>query len=140
MSLIAQKWLQFTQWAAYAAWNHARKRAIRRERWLPQDAADAQRDQTPDQRRIHANEAGQVLQNKHFRGAWDALNEHLEAQVLGCNTNTKEGREQAANVVATKQLLHGLRREFLRKLDDGYMAEVELEEIHKRARLLRFRR
>jgi hypothetical protein len=87
------KWTGFSEWAAWSAWNYSRKRAIRRQKWLPEDAKDAKRDDTPDQRRING-----------------------------------------------KQLLHGLRREFLRKLDDGYMAEVELVELERQRRPLRMTR
>lgn len=131
---MARKWVAFTEWAAWAAWNHARKRAIARAKWVPQEAKDASQDSTPDQRRIRANEARQVLENRHFTGAWDALNAALEAQILGCNPDDKD---KTARLVVSKQLLHGLKREFERKLSDGYMAEAELDEIERRRRPVR---
>ena len=58
----------------YRAWVHARKREIaRRQRKDPQ--ADTS-DLNADQRRIQANEARQVLENRHFLGAainWSGL-------------------------------------------------------------------
>ena len=124
----------------WSAWNYARKRAISRAQWVPAEAQDASSDATPDQRRIRANEARQVLENRHFIAAWDALNATIEAKALSCDTLTDEGKRQAAGIVSAKQLLHGLRREFERKLDDGYMAEAELDEIARRRQRLRFQR
>jgi hypothetical protein len=133
-SLIRRKWAEFTQWLAWAAWNHARKRAIRREPWLPQDAKQARGEDTLQQRRITGNEARQILDNQHFKAAWESLDQALESQIMGCDPADEK---QAARIIVSKQLLHGLRRELVRKLDDGYMAEVELEEIRRRNRPVR---
>jgi hypothetical protein len=141
MKEMIRRWYSdLCAWFCWNAWNYARKRAIRREHWLPGEAKDAQDDGTPDQRRIRANEARQMLENRHFVAAWDSLAAGLEASALGCVTYTDEGQRTAARIVAAKQILHGLRREFVRKLDDGYMAEVELDEIARKRRLLRFER
>jgi hypothetical protein len=133
-------WADFSAWFCWSAWNYARRRAIRREQWLPGEAKDAIGDDTPDQRRIRANEARQVLENRHFVAAWDALASGLEASALSCNVYTEEGGRQASQILTAKQLLHSLRREFVRKLDDGYMAELELDEIVRKRRLQRFER
>jgi hypothetical protein len=134
---FAANWLKLAEWTAYKAWSYAKKRAVGRAMWAPGEAQDARNEQTPDQRRIAANEARQVMDNRHFKTAWESLNAALEAQILGCDTNTDEGQRKAARIVASKQLLHGLRREFMRKLDDGYMAEAELDEIERRNRPVR---
>lgn len=134
---LAATWQQFTEWAAWSTWNYARKRAIRRAQWLPHEAQDAQSDATPDQRRVRANEARQVLENRHFVAAWDALNAAIEAQAIACDPDNKD---KAARITLSKQLLHALRREFTRKLEDGYVAEVELDEISRRRANLRFMR
>lgn len=133
-------WSDLSAWFCWNAWNYARKRAIARKQRHPAEAHDAESDDTPDQRRIRANEARQVLENRHFRSAWDAINSGLEARALRCDTYSDEGMRQAARILAAKQLLHGLHREFERKLEDGYVAEVELDEIAKRKRLARFER
>ena len=125
---------RFSQWLAWTAWAYARKRALGREKWLPAEAKDARDDATPDQRRIRANEARQVLENRHFLAAWDALAAMLEAQALACDP---DNQDKAARIVVSKQLLHGLRREFERKLQDGYMAEAELDELQRRNRPVR---
>lgn len=131
---VAAKLVQLAEWAAWKAWNYARKRALSRESWFPEEAKDARGEDTPDQRRIKGEEARHVLENRHFVAAWNALNAHLEAQTLGCDPDDKD---KAARVVIAKQLLHALRREFIRKLDDGYMAEVELDELQRRRRPVR---
>lgn len=131
---LTAKWLQFTEWAAWRAWNYARKREIasRARKGLADIAGD---DLTADQRRIRANEARQVLENRHFREAWEAMSEYVEAQAESCDPDNKD---KAARIVITKQLLRGIRRELERKLEDGYMAEVELVEMQRRNRPLRF--
>jgi hypothetical protein len=137
---IAAKWDDLSAWLCYQAWTYARKRAQSRAPWLPGEAKDAAEDDTLDQRRLKANEARQVLENRHFRSAWDALNVALEARGLSCDVYSDEGQRQAARILASKQLLHGLRREFERKLDDGYMAEVEIAEIERKRGRLRLQR
>jgi hypothetical protein len=141
MKETLSRWFSdLSAWFCWNAWNYARKRALARKEWHPHEAKDAAGDATPDQRRIRANEARQMLENAHFRDAWDALASGLEARALSCDTYTDEGQRQAARIVAAKQILHGLRREFVRKLDDGYMAEVELDEIARKRRLRVFER
>jgi hypothetical protein len=137
---IQRLWSDFSAWFCWRSWNYARQRAIRMEHWLPGEAKDAIGDDTPDQRRIRANEARQVLENRHFVAAWDAISSGLESRALACDTYSDAGQREAARILAAKQLLHGLRREFVRKLDDGYMAELELDELARKRKLLRFER
>jgi hypothetical protein len=120
------------------AWNHARKRELARRGWRP-DAVIPQTDETssPDQRRIVANEARQLLENRHLVEAFAAVHTHLEAQAHSCDPDNKD---KAQRIVIAKQLLQAVRREILRKVDDGYMAEVEIIELEKRRGLLRFQR
>jgi hypothetical protein len=137
---IRRWYADLSEWFCWSAWNYARKRAIARAQWHPQEAQEARGDESPEHRRIRANEARQMLDNRHFRDAWDALDKGLEAKALSCDTYSADGQRQAAQILAAKQLLHGLRREFVRKLDDGYMAEIELDEIARRKRLQVFQR
>jgi len=94
-------------------------------------------DPTPEQRRINANEARQLLENKHFKEAFEAVGEYLENKALSCDPDNKE---QAQRVVIAKQIFVSIRREIERKLDDGYMAEVEIVELERKRRWLEFRR
>jgi hypothetical protein len=122
------------QWIAYRAWQYARKREFTRRKWSTTDALMAQEELTADQRRIMASEAVTVLQNRHFQWAWQALDEYLNAKALSCDG---KDREQAQLIVVSKQLLHGLRREFERRAEDGYMAQVEIEQLERRSRMAR---
>lgn len=137
MNWLKSKYAAFVQWACWNAWNYARRREIARRKWFPRELPDLPTDWTPDQRRIRANEARQVLENRHFAEAWDAVAAALEAQALSCDP---DAREKAQRIVVAKQLLEGLRREFLRKMEDGYMAEVEIVEIERKRRPARFAR
>lgn len=132
---IASKWQQFTQWAAYSAWEYARRREYARRVFMGAPPEVAEDDLTPDQRRIRSNEARQVLENRHFREAWAALSQYVEAQADGCDPDNKD---KAARIIVTKQLMTGFRRELERKLEDGYMAGVEIAELEAKRRLRRF--
>jgi hypothetical protein len=92
---------------------------------------------SPEQRRARANEAKQLLENAHFRDAFAAVHEYLEAQAHSCDPDNKD---KAQRIIIAKQLLQAVRREVIRKVDDGYMAEVQLAEIERKRGLLRFRR
>jgi hypothetical protein len=128
---------RLVEWACWQAWNYARKRALRLEPWLPMEAEQARNDQSPDQVRISANEARQVLESRHFINAWDAVNLGIEQVALHCEP---DGTDKAQRIIISKQLLHALKREFERKLSDGYMAEVILNEIERSKKLPQFRR
>lgn len=90
---------------------------------------------TPEQRRLMAAEARQVLESPHFKGAFAAVADYIEAKAMQCDPTDKD---RAASIVISKQLLKALRRELERKLDDGYMAEVEIAELEKKRGLMRF--
>ena len=90
---------------------------------------------TPEQRRVIGNEARQLLENKHFREAWDALDEYLTAQEHACDP---DNAEKARRIVISRQLLVGLKREFERKVQDGEFAQIELNEIERKTKPLRF--
>ncbi|MBC7605070.1 MAG: hypothetical protein H7255_20730 [Ramlibacter sp.] len=132
-----RKCIAFSEWFCWSVWNYARRRSIRREKWHPGEAETARNDLSPDQRRIYANEAQQVLDNRHFIDAFNAVNASLEDAALGCNPDNKE---TAARIVISKQLLHGVRRELVRKVNDGYMAEAEIYELQRRNQPVRFQR
>jgi DNA-binding Xre family transcriptional regulator len=120
-----------TEWFCWNAWNYARKRAISREQWHPKEAEQARGDITPDQARVIGNEARQVLESPHFLNAWDAVNAELDQVMLHCDPDNKD---KAQRIAISKQLLHSIRQQFLRKMNDGYMAEVTLNEIERTKR------
>lgn len=123
---LASKWRQFTQWAAWSAWNHARTREVARGKWKPDAPTPHDPNMTPEQRRRLADEARQVLDNRHFNDAWNAVHAALEGQALHCDP---DNAEKARRVVISMQLLTAVRRELVRKVDDGYMAEVQINEL-----------
>jgi hypothetical protein len=94
-------------------------------------------EQTPEQRRIVANEARQLLENKHFQDAFAAVDAYLETQAIACDPDNKD---KAARIIISKQLLQAVRREVIRKMEDGYMAEVQIAEIERKRGLFQFRR
>jgi hypothetical protein len=132
-------WLQ-TLWhrICFNAWTYARKREISRrgaDAVAPIPESSEQMD--PMQRRIVGNEAAQLLNNKHFRDAFGAVEDALEAYALACDA---DNRDKAARIVISKQLLQAIKREIVRKADDGYMAEVEIAEIERKRRVRSFAR
>lgn len=86
-------------------------------------------------RRVSANEARQVLDNHHFKEAFAAVADYIEAQAMACDPNQTE---RAARIILAKQLLEKVRRELVRKMEDGDMAEVQIAEIERKRGLLRF--
>lgn len=130
-------WSALCDWFCWHAWNYAREREIARRRWYPQDVQGSNDDLSPDQRRIIANEARQVLENKHFVRAFATVHESLEAAAHACDSDNKDKTQR---IIIAKQLLQGVRRVLIRQMEDGYMAEAEIVEIEKRRRPARFQR
>lgn len=90
---------------------------------------------SPEQRRIVGAEAQQLLDNRHFREAFDAVGEHLVNVAKSCDPDNKEKTQR---VVISMQLLEAIKREIVRKVEDGEMAQVEIQELEQRKRPLRF--
>jgi hypothetical protein len=89
---------------------------------------------SPQQRRIVGEEAKQALQNKHWAEAFAAMDEYLTANELSCDPDNKD---KAARIVISRQLLAGIKRELVRKVEDGEMAQIELAEMERRRPMLR---
>lgn len=92
---------------------------------------------SPEERSVVGEEARQLLENKHYRQAWSALDDYITAQEEACDPDHKE---KAQRLVITRQLLRALHREFERKVQDGEVARVEIAEIERARRPLRFMR
>ncbi len=88
----------------------------------------------PQQRRIIGEEAKQLLANKHFRDAFDAVESYLHGQAKACDPDNKD---KAQRVVIAMQIHEALKREIVRKVEDGEMAQVEIAELDKRSALRR---
>ncbi|HEU4636890.1 MAG TPA: hypothetical protein VFS41_11965 [Edaphobacter sp.] len=87
---------------------------------------------SPESRRVIGEEAKQLLQNKHFKEAISAVEGHLVEQAKHCDPDNKE---KAQRVVIAMQIMEGIKREIVRKIEDGEMAQVELSEIEQRKSL-----
>lgn len=90
---------------------------------------------SPEQRRIIGAEAQQLLDNRHFREAFEAMEAYLVEKAKACDPN-KPGH--AENVVISMQLLEGIKREIVRKVEDGEVAKIEMQELERRKAPLRF--
>lgn len=90
---------------------------------------------SPEQRRVIGQEAKQLLENKHFREAFDAVAQAIEDVAESCDPDNKE---KAARIIISKQLLAAIKREIIRKVEDGEMAQIEMAEIERRRAPVRF--
>jgi tellurite resistance protein len=86
---------------------------------------------TPERRRIIGAEAQQALDNKHWKEAFVAVNEYLDQVALSCDPDNKD---KAQRIVLSKQLLATIKQELIRKIEDGEVAKVEIEQIEARNR------
>jgi hypothetical protein len=103
--------------------------------------AVSHQDWTYDQQRIRGSEAAQLLENKHYREAFDSLNAALDSSILGCNLYAKDADAAAVRLVMAKQMLLGVKRELERKVVDGIMADDQLSrELAAQERVRVFRR
>lgn len=131
-------WLtKLTDWACWKAWNYARSRELARRIRSGIEPQIAESDLTLDQRRILANEARQLLENRHLKEALRDLWATVEAEAIACD---RDDAEKAHRIVITKQLMAMFERELRRKVEDGYMAEAELTELNRRNAVRVFRR
>lgn len=86
-------------------------------------------------RQIRANEARQFLANPLFREAFDGVAQALHDVALSCDPDDKD---KAQRVVLSQQLLEAVKREIIRKTEDGDMAEFQMRELEKRSMLRKF--
>lgn len=92
-------------------------------------------DQSLEQRKWSSQEAKQLLDNKHFKQAFDSVEGYLVDNAHMCDPDNKD---KAQRIVISMQLLQAIKREIIRKIEDGEMAEVQIAELEKRKGLLRF--
>lgn len=90
---------------------------------------------TPEQRRIIGAEAQQSMNDKHWNAALSAVEGYLVEQAKSCDPDNKE---KSQRIVISMQLLDAIKRELIRKIEDGEFARVEIEELSRRNRALRF--
>lgn len=83
---------------------------------------------SPEQRRVIGAEAQQLLDNKHLIDAFESVDHYINERALACDPTKPE---QAVNVINCKQLLAAVRREIERKIADGDMARIEIEQLEQ---------
>ena len=81
-------------------------------------------------KQFRAEDARQLLNNDAWKMMWQAMNEYLESKSLACDT--AKDPQTAADIIRCKQLLSGLERELHRIIQDGQIAELQLDEMEKK--------
>jgi hypothetical protein len=93
---------------------------------------------TPEHRRIRGNEARQLLDNQLLKEAFTAVGQYVDDQALAC---PPDDATRAQRIVISKQLLAAIKRELVRVVEDGDVAEVQIDMLEKQRGLMnRFRR
>lgn len=92
-------------------------------------------DLSPEQRKWLAEDARQLLENKLFRGAFEAVEGYLVGVAESCDPDNKD---KAQRVVISMQLLKALKREIERQVEDGAVADVEIAELERKRGITRF--
>lgn len=92
---------------------------------------------TPEARKFASEDAKHLLDNNLFKSAFDGVSQYLEAQALGCDPDNSA---KAQRIVIAKQILAGIKREIERVIEDGIVAEIQLNEIEQKKKLFSFRR
>jgi hypothetical protein len=88
-----------------------------------------------EQRRARANEARQFMQNPLFKESFGAVADYLHEVALSCNPDDKD---KAQRIIISQQLLESVKREVIRKAEDGDMAEIQISELERKRGLLKF--
>ena len=92
---------------------------------------------TPEDRRIRATDARHLLEHPMFIEAWDAVEKNLSMQAMTCDS---DNAQKALRIVISQQLLAGVKREITRIVQDGVVAEVQLNELEQKRKFALFRR
>ena len=88
---------------------------------------------TPEDRRIKATAARQMLENPLFIQAFDAVANYLNAQTMTCDS---DNAQKALRIVISQQLLAAVKREVTRVVQDGQVAEIQMDELEKKRSLM----
>lgn len=92
---------------------------------------------TPEERRIHGQDARSLLDNSLFKRAFSAVDTYLDQQALAC---PPDDGVMAQRIILSKQLLAAIRREVERVVQDGEIASVQITELERKRGLSRFMR
>lgn len=91
-------------------------------------------NQTPEQRRIRGREARQLLDNPLLKEAFAAVAAHIEDQAQSCPL---DDQVRAQRIILSKQLLATIKRQIEKRIEDGEVAEMQIEQIEKQRGLMR---
>ena len=89
---------------------------------------------TPQDRTIRAADAKHLLENPLFVEAWDAVANHLQMAAMSCEP---ENKDKAQRVILSIQLLAAVKREVIRAVQDGLVAQVQLKELEPKRNFFR---
>lgn len=89
---------------------------------------------TPEARKFLAADGKQLLENPLFQAAFKGVGEYIDAQALGCDPDNKD---RAQRIIVAKQILAAIKREIERVVEDGVVADIQIQEVEKK-RLFKF--
>jgi hypothetical protein len=92
---------------------------------------------TPEQRKFMAADAKALLDNKLLKDAFAKVADYIDAQTLGCDP---DNATKAQRILISRQILAGIKREIERVVEDGTVAEIQLNEIEHKRKMFNFRR
>lgn len=79
--------------------------------------------------RFKGLDAQALLDNPLLREAFFRVGAYLDGHLMSCPPDDKE---KAARIVISKQLLHGVKREIERMIEDGDIADVHISQLETR--------
>jgi hypothetical protein len=79
--------------------------------------------------RIRANQARQFMADPLFSEMFDGVESYLQQVALSCDPDNKD---RAQRIVISQQLLEALKREIIRRVEDGDMAAFQIKQLEKR--------
>lgn len=80
-------------------------------------------------RKFRAQDAKQLLENPMLVGAFKSLEDAISSSALSCDPDNKD---KAQRIVIGLQILAGIKREITRIIEDGNIADVQLNEIEQK--------
>lgn len=89
---------------------------------------------TPEARKFAAADAKALLENRLFRQAFAGVADYLDSQALGCDP---DNAAKAQRIVIAKQLLAGIKREIERVVEDGVVANIQIDQLEQKRGVLR---
>jgi hypothetical protein len=92
---------------------------------------------TPEHRKFRGSDARQLLDNELFKEAFAAIDSYLNNAAIACNP---DDAEKARRIVISMQLLKAVKREITRVVEDGKIADIQINELEKRKRFPFFQR